>query len=130
MFPEALAELHQATQLTHDFPFTLTAYGEALAESGDRRGAVEVLKQVQEQAKTKYVSSYDVGLIYAALGEKDRAFESLEKAESERASFLPYITWDRRADCLRQDPRFDKLLNQLGLTNTASAHFIRGNSMP
>ncbi len=122
MFPEALSELREATQITNNFPFTLSAYAEALAESGNRRGAMEVLKQVQERAKTKYVSSYDVGLIYAALGNKDAAFEWLEKAEVERASFLPYITWDRRADSLRDDPRFEKLLHQLGLTKIASAH--------
>jgi tetratricopeptide (TPR) repeat protein len=122
MFPEALSEFHQATQLTNNFPFTLSAYGEALAESGDRGGAIEVLKQLQERAKTKYVSAYDIGILFAALGEKDHAFEWLEKAESERASFLPYITWDRRCDSLRDDPRFDKLLHQLGLTKAASAH--------
>ena len=120
MFPEAVSELRQAVQLANKMAFTLSAYGEALAESGDRRGAAEVLATLQERARTEFVSAYDVSLIYAALGDRDRAFEWLDKAQAERAAFLPYVTWDRRADSLRADPRFAKLLQRLGLTQTAS----------
>ncbi len=121
MFPEALSELRQAVQITNNDSFALSAYGEALAEAGDRRGAREVVTQLQERAQTKYVSAYDMALIYAALGDKDQAFECLARAQRERDSFLPYITWDRRADSLRADSRYHKLLQQLGLTETASA---------
>ncbi len=121
MFPEALTELREAAQLTHDASFTLAAFGEALAESGDRRAATEILAQLQERAKSKYVSAYDIALIYAALGDKNAAFKWLAKAEQDRASFLPYITWDRRADSLRDDPRLMRLLERLGLPQTTPA---------
>lgn len=121
MFPEAVSELRAAVQLASKMPFTLSAYGEALAESGDRRGAIELLAGLKERARTGYVSAYDIALIYAALGEKNRAFEWLDRAQVERASFLPYITWDRRADSLRADPRFGELLLRLGLAQTASS---------
>lgn len=115
MFPEALVELREAARLTNNSPLLLSAYGEALAESGDRQGSLEVLGRVQQLRKDRYVSPYDVSMIYAALGKKDRAFEWLDRARRDRASFLPYITWDRRADNLRSDARFDVLLRQLGL---------------
>ena len=121
MFPEALSELRETVQLTHDAPLTLAAFGEAQAESGDRRGALAVLKQLEERAKTKYVSAYDVSMIYAALGDNGRAFQWLQKAERDHASFLPYITWDRRADGLRSDPRLAALLQRMGLKTTVSA---------
>lgn len=121
MYPEALSELREAVQLMHNGTFALAAFGEALAASGDRRGALEVAAQLQERAKTKYVSAYDVSVIYAGLGDKDQAFHWLEKAERDRASFLPYITWDRRADPLRGDPRFPALLQRLGLKQTAES---------
>ncbi len=121
MFPEALSELRQAVQITNSASFALSAYGEALAEAGDRRGAREILTQLQERAKTGYVSAYAMGLIYAALDDKTPAFQYLERAQRERDSFLPYITWDRRADRLRADSRYLKLLQQVGLTETASA---------
>jgi tetratricopeptide (TPR) repeat protein len=121
MYREAVSELRAAVQRADNASFTLSAYAEALAESGDRRGATEVLARLLERAKAGYVSAYDIGLIYAALGDRNRAFEWLDKARSERAAFLPYITWDRRADSLRADPRFGILLQRLELTQTGSA---------
>jgi tetratricopeptide (TPR) repeat protein len=115
MYPESLAELREAVKLTDAASFTLAAYGQALAASGDRRGAHDVLAQLKDRAAKGYVSGYDVALIYAGLGENDQAFRSLEQGERDHASMLPYITWDRRADPLRRDPRFDKLVHRLGL---------------
>jgi tetratricopeptide (TPR) repeat protein len=121
MYPEALTELREAVRLTRNSPFALAAFGEVLAASGNRRGAVEVLAQLQQRAKTGYVSSYDVSMIYAALGERDQAFAWLDQAWHDRASLLPYITWDRRADSLRSDRRFPALLQRLGLQAGSAA---------
>lgn len=115
MFPEALAELRESAKLTTGLPLTLAAYGQALAASGDRRGATQILSQLREVAGKQYVSGYDVALIYAALGENDNAFKQLAEAEHDHASMLAYITWDRRADRLRSDPRFAELLTRLKL---------------
>jgi Flp pilus assembly protein TadD len=114
MHSEAVAALQKAVKLTEGFPFTLAALGQGLAAAGDRAGALHVLGQLQERAVTRYVSAYDVALIHGALGDKDSAFRLLEAARQERSSFLPLITWDRRADTLRSDPRFLLLLGQLG----------------
>lgn len=119
MYPEATAELREAVKLTNAGPFALAAYGHALAISGDTRGARDVIAQLQEKAKSRYVSAYDVSMVYAGLGDKDEAFKWLDKAEHDHASLLPYITWDRRADYLRPDPRFRTLLQRLGLPQTA-----------
>jgi tetratricopeptide (TPR) repeat protein len=118
MYPEALGDLREAVKLTRGAPFTLAAFGEALAESGDRRGAADVLGQLQEKAKSRYVSAYDIGMIYAGLDDKEHAFQWLAKAQHDHASMLPYITWDRRADSLRADPRYHALLQYLGLPET------------
>lgn len=118
MYPEAIEELREAVKLTNAAPFTLAAFGQALAASGNRRGAHDVLSQLQEKAKTRYVSAYDVSMIYAGLDDKEDAFKWLVRAQHDRASLLPYITWDRRADRLRADPRYHALLQTLGLPET------------
>ena len=125
MFPEALAELRTAVQLSGDAPLTLASYGHALAASGDRRGAGEVLEKLLALAKARYVSAYDIAIVYAGLGDRERAFHWLDQAQRERSSFLPYITWDRRADNLRSDARFHLLLQRLGLRQTESAALRR-----
>lgn len=121
-YPEALAELREAVKLEEGDSFTLAAFGQALAASGDRRGALVILSDLQQRAHTKYVSAYDLALIYAGLGDKDKAFQGLDQALRDRSSFLPYITWDRRADVLRSDPRFETVLRKLGLPPTAATN--------
>ena len=55
-----------------------------------------------------------IATIYAGLGDKNKAFEFLEKAYQERSSDLPYfIRSDLRVDNLRSDPRFLDLLNRM-----------------
>ena len=57
-----------------------------------------------------------IATVYASLGEKDKAFEYLEKAYEERSSDLPYfLKSDLRIDNLRSDPRFQDLLRRIGL---------------
>jgi TolB-like protein/Tfp pilus assembly protein PilF len=53
--------------------------------------------------------------VYASIGEKDLAFEWLEKAYEERSPLLVYAKVMPYYDTLRSDPRFTSLLKRLGL---------------
>lgn len=64
-----------------------------------------------------YVSPFDIALIYTALGEKDTAFEWLNKAVAERSTFLVYSKWEPRLNPLHADPRFGQMLRKIGLSN-------------
>jgi hypothetical protein len=48
-------------------------------------------------------------LTYASMGQKDKAFEWLEKARSNRDTSFPFLTQDPRVDPLKSDPRFAPL---------------------
>ena len=61
------------------------------------------------------MSAYHVAVIYAALGDTDRAFERLEGAFEERSPWIGYMKVDPRVDPLRSDPRFDELLRKARL---------------
>ncbi len=62
-----------------------------------------------------YVPSWGFALVYTAMGDKDRAFEWLDKAYDERPSDLAWIKADPRMDPLRSDPRYHELLLRMGL---------------
>jgi hypothetical protein len=49
------------------------------------------------------------------MGEKELAFEWLEKAFRERYGFLAYLNVEPSFDCLRLDPRFSDLARRIGL---------------
>jgi hypothetical protein len=60
-------------------------------------------------------SAVSVAADYAMLGEKDRAFEWLEKAFAEHDNAITYIEIDSFFDNLKSDPRFADLLRRIGL---------------
>ena len=49
-------------------------------------------------------------MIHAALGERDPAFDWLDRAYEERSAWLPYIRVEPRLDPLRNDERFTSLV--------------------
>jgi DNA-binding winged helix-turn-helix (wHTH) protein/TolB-like protein/Tfp pilus assembly protein PilF len=74
------------------------------------------LELVKAQAKPdSYVEPYQVALIYTRLGEKERAFEWLEKAYQERGFWLNFVKIEPLLDPLRTDARFADLLRRIGL---------------
>ena len=85
------------------------------ASAGRSEEAQEILHDILTSAKGDYVPSFDVAAVYAALGEKERAFEWLDRAYEERAARMVYLGTDPRYDPLRSDPRFADLLRRMGL---------------
>jgi hypothetical protein len=54
-------------------------------------------------------------MVYAFLGDKDPAFEWLEKAYSERNGTMAFLKTDCAMDKLKGDPRLTDLMQRLGL---------------
>ena len=114
-YPEAISEFQRAVELSRGDPFYLAALGHAFAMAGKTADAHEVLRKLNELSRQRYVSPFDVALIYIALGEKDHSFEWLQRAFIDRSSFLVYSKWEPRLDPLRSDPRFHDLVRRIGL---------------
>jgi hypothetical protein len=60
-------------------------------------------------------SDLDIAAIYSKLGNREQAFDLLERAYGERNMWLMNLKVDPRFDSLRADPRFDTLLRRIGL---------------
>jgi len=69
----------------------------------------------KERAKQEYVQSWQFAKIYAALDEKDQAFEWLDRAYEARESSLRTLKVSPQFDPLRDDPRFQDLLRRMNL---------------
>ena len=83
-------------------------------KSPEMTGNEKILNELQRQSKDAYVSPYMIAVIYAGLGQKDKAFELLEKAYKERSPDIAYfLNTDLWLDPLRPDPRFLDLLRRV-----------------
>jgi eukaryotic-like serine/threonine-protein kinase len=113
---EAIPEYQKAVELSQGNTDPIAALAHAYASTGGIAEVKKILREWQRQSEIGYVSPYMIATIYAGLGEKDRAFEFLEKAYRERSSDISYfIKADLRIDNLRSDPRFQDLLRRVGL---------------
>jgi hypothetical protein len=72
---------------------------------------IEVLKN---ESQEEYVSPYDIARYYALMGDRDHAFEWLEKSYKERSGPLESIKIDTFFEPLRSDPRYIDLLKRMG----------------
>jgi TolB-like protein/Tfp pilus assembly protein PilF len=115
-FPEAIAEFQRALEIEKDNTEIWSGLGHAYAVSGKKAEAQKVLDHLKELSAHGWVAPYNVAVIYAGLGEKDRAFALLEQAYKDRSYYVAtYLATDERLDSLRPDPRFADLKKRVGL---------------
>ncbi len=115
---EAISEYQRAVEMSGGDQDALAALAHADASIGRRAEAEKILRDLEQKSKSTYVSPYAIATVYAGLGEKDKAFEFLEKAYRLRSLELSSsLKADLRLDNLRSDPRFQNLLRRVGLTN-------------
>ena len=67
------------------------------------------------ERRGKYIRPTDFAIVHSSLGEKDQAFEWLERAFEERTGVLIYLNGSHQYDPLRDDPRFTDLLRRMNL---------------
>ena len=117
MYKEGIAELQKAVALDSAperwdrYPMLAYAY----AVSGKRDEALKILAEQKRLAKQRYIGAYNFAIIYTGLGDKDQAFEHLNKSFDEGR---PLIQVPSRPlfDSLRSDPRYTELLRRIGRT--------------
>jgi tetratricopeptide (TPR) repeat protein len=115
-YRKALAEYEKAQKLGDD-PRVLMLLSRAYSKMGRRNDALKMLDKLTQMSKDRYISPYYFALVYTGLGEKDKAFEWLEKALREREGRMTLIKVDVLLNELHTDPRFSNLLKRVGLEN-------------
>ncbi len=114
--PEAIAEYQKAVELSNGDQDADASLSHAYAAIGKKAEAEKILRDLELKSKSIYISPYVLATVYAGLGEKDKAFQFLQKAYDERSlEISSNLKADLRLDNLRTDPRFQALSRQLGL---------------
>jgi len=118
MSTEAMTEFEKALAISPGDAMATSGLGYAYAVAGRTGEAQKVLDRLSDLSKQKYVPAWSRAVIYLGLGEKDKAFEWLEKAYQERstATGLCVLKVSPLFDPLRSDPRFADLLRRMNLT--------------
>lgn len=114
-YEQAVPELEKAITLSGSSPRATAELGLAYAEMGNRSKALHLLNDLKEQSKRRYVSPFNVALIYGGLGDKDRTLDWLERAYKERSPSLNLLKLSPAFASLRSEPQFRDLVRRIGL---------------
>ena len=112
-YPAAIEHFTKALALSEGDTNELAALGHAYAISNQQGEARKILDQLKERAQQTYVQPTWVAVIHIGLGEKDAAFEWLQKAYEDRSAWLVFLQVDPVFDPLRSDARFADLVGKV-----------------
>ncbi len=111
----AVSEAEIACSLSRNrLPF-LAHIGYAYGSAGLQTKARAALTQLHELRRARYVSPYEIAVIYLSLNDRDAAAEWLERAIEERAPKLTEIL-DPVFDPLRGCELFSRIVSELHIT--------------
>ena len=97
----------------------LAGLAQAHAVTGDKPAMERIMKELGESAD-RYVSPYNVARVYAAIDEKPRALEWLERAYREHNPDLIELTREPSFEGLRSDVKFRELVQRIGWRSVAA----------
>src|ERR1700681_4373677 len=116
MYKEAMASCEEAAAPIFASPYAISALGYLYAVSGKKDEAEKVRDRLNKLSEQRYISPRFLASIYAGLGEKEKALESLNAAYQDRSLQIGAgIIADATYNSLRAEPRFQELLRRMGL---------------
>jgi TolB-like protein/Tfp pilus assembly protein PilF len=114
MYGEAVAASRSARDV-YDSTRAVSFLGYALAKSGKPREARAELEGLLKLSAKRWVSPYNVALIYNGLDERDQTLAWLERGIQQRDPRMTFLKAEPKWNNLRDDPRFQDLMQRVGL---------------
>ncbi len=114
-YPEALKTLERIRDTAGEIPYYAGLLGYTHARLGHRREAEGVLQQLRDRFRDAWVPPVEVAGIHNGLGDKEQAFQWLERACQQRSTMSAFVVDDPRFRNLHSDPRFRSVLGRMGL---------------
>jgi TolB-like protein/Flp pilus assembly protein TadD len=118
---EAIQEFGRAVDDSQDNPYAVGYFGYACGLANRRTEADRALLKLKELAQRRYVPPLANAFVFLGLGQKDEAFQWLDRAYEERDCHrFAFLNVDPIFDPLRSEPRFAELLRRVGLPPVGS----------
>ncbi|HWF07874.1 MAG TPA: protein kinase [Bryobacteraceae bacterium] len=114
-FEEALQCYGHAREADANSKFVDSLEAMTLATAGRRDEAVALLDRISQRAANDYISPVSIAYICTALGDKDRAFENLDRAVFDRDPNLLGLQSNPIFENLQTDDRYHALLRKMQL---------------
>ena len=112
---EAIAAAETATRLTERSGVALGDLGYVYAVAGKRAEALALVKELEAKYARKEALGQYIAAVYMGLGEKDKAYEWLEKDFAVRNGKLSEVRWHLQFESIHGEPQFKDLLKRMGL---------------
>ncbi len=115
LLDEATAALKEAIAISPNDALALAGLGHVAVCRGRVDEALTILAELDARGRSRYVSPVAQTQLYVTLGQRDRAFEWLDKAFQDRRGWLAYLKIEPMLDSIRDDPRFHRMLERMRL---------------
>jgi serine/threonine protein kinase len=117
-YDEAIVNFRRSTEIAARGSLFLGALGHCYGASGRPELAREVLHELEENQRERYVSAYNIMLVHLGLGDTDTALQWFERALEERSGALWPAALEARLDRIRDDARYRELVTRNRLEAT------------
>ena len=104
--------LARARDLSEGNPHALSALACLYARLGRRDESISVLDEMEQLARERYVSPFDLGNVALTLGDEDRAATWLEQAYQERSTGMVFLCKEK-SDSIMKSPRLRSLVQKI-----------------
>jgi DNA-binding winged helix-turn-helix (wHTH) protein len=116
MYDDAVTELQNACICSGGNPSVMASLGHVYGRAARHNDAQNISEQLVALSRQRYVSPYWQSIVYLGLGEYELALDLLSAACENREVSLLWLNVEPRFDPIRLDPRFQNLLDTVGLT--------------
>ena len=117
---EAIEQFRRAGEISSESSESAGSLGHALAIAGRSDEARAVLDGLISRPASREASPFDVALVWAGLGDRNRVFEWLGRAADERLPSIVEVVIDPRFRPVSDDSRFTALARRVGIPEGAS----------
>lgn len=118
-YSEAITELQaeKGDRVPSEEVLVLAGLGQVYGLHGKKQEAEKVLAELKERSKKTYVSPFFLASVYVGLGDRERTLSALEQAYQEHDQAVIYLKVAPDYDRFHSEPRFQKLLRGMGLSD-------------